>query len=109
MVRPSALAVLRLIHQLEFRGLLHWQVSVLGALQDFVDVDRCSAVHVKEVRTVRHQAAGLHEPLLLVRPRSRTTLVRNSAVERPAGRGEPGTKGRHHGPTQRRLTAAWEP
>jgi len=47
--------------QLEFGGLLHRQVSRIGALQYFVHVGRGTPEHVRAVRSIGQQTSGTHE------------------------------------------------
>ena len=56
--RPSALAVLRLMHQLVLGRRLHRQVGRLLALEDAIDVAGRAAVLVDRIRPVGDQAAG---------------------------------------------------
>ena len=59
-VRPSALAVLRLITSSNVVGLLHRKVAGLGALEDAVDVGCRALVKQRPGAAVRHQAAVFH-------------------------------------------------
>jgi hypothetical protein len=45
--------------QLEFRGLLDWEVGGLRALEDLVHVLRGTTVHLPKIDSVGHQPAGL--------------------------------------------------
>ena len=56
--RPSALAVLRLIDELEFHRLLHRQVGRFLALEKAAGIVADQAERVAETGSVAHQAAG---------------------------------------------------
>ena len=58
-MRPSALAVLRLIDQLVLGRRLHRQVGRLLALEDAVDVAGRAAVLADQIGPVGDQAAGV--------------------------------------------------
>jgi len=60
-VRPRALAVLRLMTSSNFVGLFDWEVSGLGSLQDLVDEDRRAPPQLPLVRSVRHESTRLDE------------------------------------------------
>ena len=62
--RPSALAVLRLMHELEFGGLHDRQVGRLLALENPPGVDAGLAIGIGNAGSVAHQAAG-HDGLAL--------------------------------------------
>jgi hypothetical protein len=51
-VRPSALAVLRLNHQLELGWRLHGKISWLFALEDAVDIAGCAPALVDDISSV---------------------------------------------------------
>src|SRR4029453_4277449 len=53
--KPDLLCRFQIYHQLELRGLFHWQVSRLGSLQDSVHVVCDAPVAVREVRVVGHE------------------------------------------------------
>src|SRR5713101_404557 len=46
-------------HQLELCGLLHREISGLGTLEDFVDIDGSAPNHIDEIRPIRHQSASV--------------------------------------------------
>ena len=51
--------------ELEFRGLLSRKIRWLCALQDFVHILCCAAVHLSSIHSVRYQSAGLTKSRLL--------------------------------------------
>ena len=55
------MAALRLTDERELGRLLDRQIGRLGALEDFVHVNRGAPVHVLVARPIRHQAAGLDQ------------------------------------------------
>ena len=65
-VRPSALAVLRLMISSTLVGLLHRQVGRLLALEDAAGVDADQTVRLRNAASVAHQAAGRGELAILV-------------------------------------------
>ena len=48
-------------HELELRGLLDGEIGGLGALENLVYVGSCAPVQFRDIRTVRHQASGVHD------------------------------------------------
>src|SRR5262245_9112595 len=47
-------------YQLEPRRLLNGKIGRLGALEDFVDISRCTPSQFREICSVRHKAASVH-------------------------------------------------
>ena len=47
-------------HEVELRGLLDWQVGRLGALQDFVYIDRSTLLHLGNIYSIGHEATWLN-------------------------------------------------
>ena len=64
-VRPSALAVVRLMISSTFVALLHRQVGRFLALENSAGVDADLSEQVRKTGTVAHQAAGRGEPVNL--------------------------------------------
>ena len=52
------MAVFRFDVQLDFSGLLHWQVGGLVALENSTGIDAGEAICLRKVRSVTHQATG---------------------------------------------------
>src|SRR5215510_12527653 len=48
-------------HELELRGLLDWKIAGFGAPENLVYVGGCAPVQFRDIRTVRHQASGVHD------------------------------------------------
>ena len=65
-VRPSALAVFEVDHQLELRGLFDGKIAGLGALEDLVHHDGKASEDFPKVGAVRHETSRLHEAPVLV-------------------------------------------
>ena len=60
-VRPSALAVFRLISRASFDGLFHRQIGGLLALENAAGVDAYLAKLIRIIGAVAHQPAGRSE------------------------------------------------
>src|SRR5919198_1711632 len=59
--QPEGLGSLEVDDEVELGGLLYWEISGFGALEDFVDEGRRPTVLVRLVRAVGHEARGVHE------------------------------------------------
>ena len=64
--RPSALAVLRLMHRFVFGRCLHRKIGWLLALEDTVDIAGRLPVLVDLIRSVGDQAAGGDEGAVVI-------------------------------------------
>jgi len=52
--------VLEINFQFERGRLLNGKIGRLGALEDFVDITRCTPEQFREICSVRHEAASVH-------------------------------------------------
>jgi hypothetical protein len=66
MVRPSVLAVLRLMTRIKIRDLLHWEVGRLLPPENSAGVAAGQTVRICDIGSVAHQAAGRDEVALLI-------------------------------------------
>ena len=57
--RPSAFAVFRLMHELEFCRLHDRQIGGLVALENAASVDADQAIRVEQIHAITHQSTGL--------------------------------------------------
>src|ERR1700738_5060594 len=57
-VEPERLCCLEVDHKFEFRGLLDWQITRLGALENLVDKGRHATEDVVIAGHIRHQPPG---------------------------------------------------
>jgi hypothetical protein len=59
--KAERLGSLRVDHQLEFGGLLHWQIGGFRTLEDAASVVADLVIHLRKARSVAHESTNSRE------------------------------------------------
>src|ERR1044071_7045040 len=59
-LKPDLLRGFEIDDQIEFAWLLYWQVSRLCTLENFVYIDRCASIQVRNAHAVTHEPTRIH-------------------------------------------------